>query len=91
MKIEPLLDRVLVRRVEAESKKGSIHIPDSARDKPQIGEVVAVGPGTRKGGKTGVQPGDLILFGKYSGHTVVLDDVEHLIMRSEEIFGLVIT
>ena len=93
MKIKPLHDRILVRRLEEkESKKGGIIIPDSAKEKPQEGEVIAVGPG--KVGDDGkrhpmdVKVGDKILFGKYSGSEVKLNDEEFLIMREEDVLGI---
>jgi chaperonin GroES len=94
MKIRPLQDRILVKRVEAEQRtKGGIIIPESAKEKPIEGEVVAVGNG--KVGDDGkvravdVKVGDKILFGKYSGTEVKIDDVEHLIIREEDILGVV--
>ena len=94
MKIRPLQDRILVKRVEAEQRtKGGIIIPDSAKEKPIEGEVVAVGNG--KVGDDGklravdVKVGDKILFGKYSGTEVKIDDIEHLIIREEDILGVV--
>jgi len=93
MKLRPLQDRVMVRRLEEkETKKGGIIIPDTAKEKPQEGEVVAVGPG--KVGDDGkrqpmdVKVGDKILFGKYSGSEVKLGDDEYLIMRQEDILGV---
>jgi chaperonin GroES len=93
MKIRPLQDRVLVKRLAEEEKtKGGIIIPDSAKEKPAEGEVVAVGPGlVQKDGKLrpmSVKKGDRILFGKYSGSDVKLDGEEHLIMREEDILGV---
>lgn len=94
MKIRPLQDRILVKRVEAEQRtKGGIIIPESAKEKPIEGEVVAVGNG--KVGDDGklravdVKVGDKILFGKYSGTEVKIDDVQHLIIREEDILGVV--
>jgi len=94
MKFRPLGDRVLVKRVEEESKtKGGIIIPDTAKEKPQEGEVVAVGPGARDdSGK--VQPlelkaGDKILFGKWSGTEVKIDGQDLLIMKESDIMGVV--
>ena len=94
MKIRPLHDRILVRRTEAEQRtKGGIIIPDSAKEKPIEGEVVAVGNGKHdKDGKLvplEVKAGDKILFGKYSGTEVKIDEVEHLIIREEDILGIV--
>ena len=94
MKIRPLQDRVLVKRVEeeAEKTKGGIIIPDTAKEKPQQGKVIAVGKG--KVGDDGkvtpmdVKVGDKILFGKYAGSEIKLDGDEHLIMREEDILGV---
>jgi len=93
MKFRPLHDRVLVRRLEQEEKTaGGIIIPDTAKEKPQEGEVVAVGKGKRlEDGKViplDVQPGDRILFGKYSGSDIKLDNEEYLIMREDEVLGI---
>jgi chaperonin GroES len=94
MKIRPLQDRILVRRVEEEEKtKGGIIIPDSAKEKPIEGEVIAVGSGkvTEEGKVRAleVKAGDRILFGKYAGTEVKLDGVEHLILREEEVLGVI--
>ena len=94
MKIRPLQDRILVRRVQEEEKtKGGIIIPDAAKEKPVEGEVVAVGSGkVLKDGKVqplDVKKGDRILFGKYSGTEVKVEGVEHLILREEEVLGVV--
>lgn len=93
MKIKPLRDRVIVRRLEEETKtKGGIIIPDSAKEKPQEGEVVAVGTGkVLEDGKVvplEVKKGDRILFGKYSGTEVKVDGEELLMMREEDILGV---
>ena len=93
MKIRPLYDRIVVKRVEEkEQMKGGLYIPDSAKEKPQEGEVIAVGKGKRlEDGKViplDVQPGDRILFGKYSGSDIKLDDDEYLIMREDEVLGI---
>jgi chaperonin GroES len=93
-KFRPLHDRVVVKRVEAEGKsKGGIIIPDTAKEKPQEGEVVAVGPGGRdENGKLipiGVKAGDRVLFGKWSGTEVKLDGDELLIMKESDIMGVV--
>src|SRR3989454_7138636 len=93
MKIRPLYDRIVVKRVEQqEQMQGGLYIPDSAKEKPQEGEVVAVGKGKRlEDGKVvslDVQPGDRILFGKYSGSDIKLDGEEHLIMREDEVLGI---
>jgi chaperonin GroES len=94
MKIRPLHDRVIVKRLEAESKSaGGIVIPDTAGEKPDQGEVVAVGPGKKTDeGKVlpmDVKVGDRILFGKYSGTTVKVEGTELLVMREEDIMGVV--
>ena len=94
MAFRPLGDRVLVKRVEEESKtKGGIIIPDTAKEKPMQGEVLAVGPGVRdeKGElvKLDVQVGDRILFGKWSGTEVKLDGVDLLIMKEADIMGVI--
>ena len=93
MKFRPLHDRVVVRRLESEERtKGGIIIPDTAKEKPQEGEVVAVGPGkvTEDGKRQPmeVKVGDKILFGKYSGSEVKLGDEEYLIMREEDVLGI---
>src|SRR5262245_43702434 len=92
-KIRPLSDRVLVKPVEkTEERKGGIIIPDTAKEKPQEGEVIAAGPGKRDDqGKLipmDVKPGDKILYGKYSGTEVKLDDAEYLIMHQDDILGI---
>lgn len=94
MNIQPLSDRVVVRVLQLEEQaKGGIIIPDTAKEKPQEGEVVAVGPGkvTDAGGKIGmeVKSGDRILFGKYSGTEVTVGDNEYLIMRESDILAKV--
>jgi len=95
MKIRPLQDRVIVRRLEeqVEKTKGGIIIPDTAKEKPQQGKVIAVGKGkVNDDGKLtplDVRVGDTILFGKYSGSEIKLDGEEHLIMREEDILGVV--
>jgi chaperonin GroES len=93
MNIRPLYDRILVRRVKEEEKTaGGLYIPDTAKEKPQEGKVVAVGDGRRgedgKLQKLTVKKGDRILFGKYSGSEVTLDGVECLIMREDDILGI---
>ena len=93
MKLRPLHDRLLVERVEeAETKKGGIIIPDSAKEKPQQGTVVAVGNGKRneKGEivPLDVKAGDRILFGKYGGNDVNVDDHEYLILREDEVLAV---
>ena len=93
MKVRPLQDRILVRRVAEEEKtKGGIIIPDTAKEKPTEGEVIAVGSGkVDDKGKLRpleVKKGDRILFGKYSGNEIKIDGVEHLILREDEILGV---
>ena len=94
MKFRPLHDRVVVKRVEEEGKtKGGILIPDTAKEKPMEGEIVAVGPGGRdeKGALVplDVKAGDRILFGKWSGTEIKLDGTEYLIMKESDIMGIV--
>jgi chaperonin GroES len=94
MNFRPLHDRVVVKRVDSEEKtKGGIIIPDTAKEKPQEGEVIAVGPGARdEGGKIvplDVKKGDRILFGKWSGTEVKLDGEDLLIMKESDIMGIV--
>jgi chaperonin GroES len=93
MKIRPLGDRVLVKRIaEEERTKGGIIIPDTAKEKPQEGKVVAVGPGKQEDGKTmapDVKAGDKILFGKYSGSEIKLEGEDHLILREDDILGVI--
>ena len=94
MKIRPLHDRLIVKRLDEEEKtKGGIIIPDTAKEKPLEGRVVAVGPGKWEKGERlplSVKSGDRILFGKYSGNEIKIDGVEHLILREDEILALVI-
>ncbi|MDA2926764.1 co-chaperone GroES [Acidobacteria bacterium AH-259-O06] len=96
MKIKPLQDRILVKRfdVEEEEIRGGIVIPDTAKEKPQEGEVVAVGEGkvldSGQKLKMSVKEGDRILFGKYAGTEVKLDDEEYLIMREDEVLGVLV-
>jgi len=94
MKIRPLYDRIVVKRIEEqETVKGGIIIPDTAKEKPQQGEVVAVGKGKRleDGGVVllDVQAGDRILFGKYSGSEIKVDGEELLIMREDDVLGVI--
>jgi chaperonin GroES len=94
MKFRPLHDRVVVRRVEEDTKtKGGIIIPDTAQEKPMQGEVIAVGPGGRdENGKLipiDVKVGETILFGKWSGNEVKIDGVEYLIMKESDIMGVI--
>src|SRR5215468_7200387 len=93
-KLTPLHDRIVVRRVEeAETTRGGIIIPDSAKDKPQEGEVISVGRGkSNDEGKVfplAVKEGDRILFGKYSGTEIKLDGEDYVIMREEEVLGII--
>jgi chaperonin GroES len=93
MKIRPLYDRIVVKRIEEqETIRGGIIIPDSAKEKPQEGEVIAVGNGKRlEDGKLvalDVKVGDRILFGKYSGSDIKLDGDEYMIMREDEVLGV---
>jgi chaperonin GroES len=93
MKLRPLHDRILIKRVEEkETVKGGIIIPDTAKEKPQEGEVVAVGNGKKtEDGKLiplDVKAGDRVLFGKYSGNDIKIDDQEYLILREDEILGV---
>jgi len=94
MKFRPLHDRVVVQRVDAEEKtKGGIIIPDTAKEKPQEGKVIAVGPGGRdEAGKLtplDVKAGDLVLFGKWSGTEIKIDGQDYLIMKESDIMGIV--
>ena len=94
MNFRPLHDRVLVRRIEAEEKtKGGIIIPDSAKEKPQQGKVIAAGDGkvNDEGKRTplDVKAGDRILFGKYAGTEIKVDGVEHIIVREDEVLGVI--
>jgi len=94
MNIRPLYDRIVVKRIEEkEQVQGGIIIPDTAKEKPQEGEVVAVGRGKRlENGNLvplDVKVGDRILFGKYSGNEIKLDGVEYLIMREDEVLGII--
>jgi chaperonin GroES len=94
--IRPLHDRVLIQRIdEQEQQRGGIIIPDTAKEKPQQGEVIAVGEGkiTEQGTRQplDVKPGDRVLFGKYSGSEVKIDDQEYLIMREDEVLGIFVT
>ncbi len=94
MKIKPLNDRILVKRLEEESKtKGGIIIPDSAKEKPAQGEVIAVGDGKlNDDGKRmalQVKAGDRVLFAKYAGTEVKINDEEHLVMREDDILGII--
>jgi len=93
MNVKPLADRVVIKPLEeVEKKKGSIIIPDTAKEKPMQGEVIEVGPGRTEDGKSiamEVKKGDKILYGKYSGTEVTVDDVEYLIMRESDILAVI--
>jgi len=93
MKIKPLADRVVVKPLEEmEMKKGSIIIPDTAKERPMQGEVIEVGPGKTEDGKLvamEVKKGDRVLYGKYSGTEVTIDEIEYLIMRESDILGII--
>lgn len=93
MKVRPLQDRIIVQRIEEEEKtQGGIIIPDAAKEKPQQGKVVAVGKGKVLDNGSRVEPdvkeGDTVLFGKYAGSEVKVDGVEYLIMREDDILGV---
>jgi len=95
MKFRPLHDRIVIKRIEAEGKSaGGIIIPDTAQEKPQQGEVVAVGPGGRdEAGKLipiDLKAGDRVLFGKWSGTEVKIDDHEYLIMKESDVMGVLV-
>ena len=94
MSLKPLNDRVLVKRLESEERTaGGLYIPDTAKEKPSKGEVIAVGPGKHaEDGKLipmTVKAGDLVLFNKYAGTEVKLDGVEHLVMREDDILAII--
>ncbi len=95
MKIKPLADRVVVERIEEEEeKKGGIILPDTAKEKPIKGKVIAVGPGRLddKGNRIPmeVKKGDVVLFGKYAGQEIKIDNKEYLIMREDEILAIIV-
>src|SRR6202163_2975300 len=91
MRVRPLHDRILIKRIEdKESVKGGIIIPDTAKEKPQEGEVIAVGNGRREKGELiplDVKAGDRVLFGKYSGNDIKIDDEEYMILKEDEILA----
>jgi len=94
MKVKPLYDRVLVKRIEeTEQRRGGIIIPDTAKEKPMEGKVVAVGAGRlNKDGsraKLEVKAGDRVLFGKYAGQEIKIDDKEHVIIKEDEVLGII--
>jgi chaperonin GroES len=94
MKFRPLNDRILVKRIEAETRTaGGLIIPDTAKEKPLEGEVIAVGPGRRMDDgsvrEVAVKAGERILFGKYAGDEIKLDGVEHMIVREDDVLAVV--
>ncbi len=94
MKLRPLGDRILVKALEEkEVKKGGIIIPDTAKEKPQEGEVIAVGPGKvdDKGNRLpmNVKVGDKVVYGKYSGNEIKIDDEEYMIMNEDDVYGII--
>lgn len=94
MRFQPLQDRVLIKRIEADNKTpGGLIIPEAVKEKPMEGEIVAVGPG-RHVGEVFVEPrvkaGDRVLFSKYAGNEIKLDGVEHVVVREDEILGVLI-
>ena len=94
MKVKPLYDRLLIKRIEEkEQRKGGIIIPDSAKEKPMEGKVIAVGSGrVQKDGsraKLEVKVGDRVLFGKYSGQEIKINDTEHVIIKEDEVLGII--
>jgi len=92
-KIRPLHDRIIVKRIDQEEKTlGGLIIPDTAKEKPQEGKVIAVGPGKYEDGKliaVDIKLGDKVLFGKYSGTEIKLNGEEHLILREDDILGVI--
>ncbi len=92
-RVKPLHDRIIVKRIEEEQKsKGGIIIPDTAKEKPQQGKVVAAGSGRKQDGKTiplDVKAGDTVLFAKYGGTEIKIDGQDHLILREDDILGVV--
>jgi chaperonin GroES len=93
-RIRPLADRLIVKRIEEQEQRsvGGIIIPDTAKEKAQEGKVVAVGPGRKEDGKVlpvDVKAGDRVLFGKYAGSEIKIDGEEHLILREEDVLGVV--
>ncbi len=92
-KVNPLADRVVVRALEeTEQMRGGLYIPDTAKEKPQQGEIIAVGPGKYEDGKLvpmGVKVGDKVLYGKYSGTEVTIDNEQYLILRESDILAVI--
>ena len=93
VKVNPLADRVVIKALEeAESMRGGLYIPDTAKEKPQQGEIIAVGPGKYEDGKLvpmGVKVGDMVLYGKYSGTEVTIDGEQLLILRESDVLAVV--
>ena len=93
MNLKPLADRVIVKPKEPEEvTKGGIILPDTAKEKPMEGEIIAVGPGKNEEGKTvamELKVGDKVLYGKYSGTEIKINDVEHLIMRESDVYAII--
>ena len=94
MKVKPLYDRVLVKRIEEkEQRRGGIIIPDTAKEKPMEGKVIAVGAGRlNKDGsraKMELKAGDRVLFGKYAGQEIKIDEIEHVIVKEDEVLGII--
>jgi len=88
MKLKPLADRVLVKPLEAEEKVGGIYIPDTAKEKPQKGEIIAVGPGDTENKMT-LKVGDKVLYGKYSGTEINFEDNDYLIMKESDVLAII--
>ena len=92
-KVNPLADRVVIRALEeTETMRGGLYIPDTAKEKPQQGEIIAVGPGKYEDGKLvpmGVKVGDKVLYGKYSGTEVTLDNEQYLILRESDVLAVI--
>tara|TARA_B100001057_G_scaffold458140_1_gene507097 strand:- start:16987 stop:17253 length:267 start_codon:yes stop_codon:yes gene_type:complete len=88
MKLKPLADRVLVKPLEAEEKVGGIYIPDTAKEKPQKGEIIAVGPGDNENKMT-LKVGDKVLYGKYSGTEINFEDNDYLIMKESDVLAII--
>jgi chaperonin GroES len=93
VKVTPLADRVVIRALEeTEQMRGGLYIPDTAKEKPQQGEIIAVGPGKYEDGKLvpmGVKVGDKVLYGKYSGTEVTLDNEQYLILRESDVLAII--
>jgi chaperonin GroES len=94
MKLKPLDDRVVIKQLEAEEKtSGGIYLPDAAKEKPQIGKIVAVGPGkildSGKRGKMSVKKGDEVVYGKYMGNEIEIDNQKYVILRESDLLGVV--